>query len=87
MKDYKYISFNEDVLIYPAEELIYHKNQIYEIEEIYNSNNTPWVVRSDNETLLIKTKNPSFVKYADNANLFTLLEMRNLKLNKIKRKI
>jgi hypothetical protein len=79
MKDYKYIIFNEDVLVHPAQELLYRKGQTYEIVKIYNS--------TRNTTLLVETKNPSMVKYASDCELFTLIEMRRHKLDLIKKKL
>jgi hypothetical protein len=78
MKDYKYIIFNEDVRVHPAEELLYRKGQTYEIVEIYESSG---------HTLLVKTKNPNMVKYATDCELFTLTEMRRHKLDLIRKKL
>ena len=78
MKDYRYIIFNTDVMVYPAEELLYRKGQTYEIVKIFDSTG---------HTLLVETKNPDMVKYASDCELFTLTEMRRHKLDLIKKKL
>lgn len=80
MKDYKYIVFDRDIKIYPAEEILYHKNQIYEIAGISGGDK--------GHTLLVQTKNPEMIKYVDeNSTLLTTTDLRKLKLEIIKSKI
>ena len=79
MKDYKYIVFNKDIKAYPAEEIIYHKEQFYEIVEIRTA--------SDGRSMMVKTKYPDFWKFAIDGKLFTKNDIRRMKLETIKQKI
>jgi hypothetical protein len=80
MKEYKYIAFANDIKANQSNEILYHKNQLYEITEIRTTFN-------DTSTL-VKTNYPSCWKFVDeNSKLFTLTDIRRMKLETIKQKI
>jgi hypothetical protein len=80
MREYKYVVFDIDIKINPANEIIYHKGQLYEIVEMRTTFN--------DEKILIQTKYPSTWKIFDeNSKLLTISDIRRMKLETIKQKI
>ena len=81
MKDYKYIIFKEDVLVYPDKRILYHKGWVYEIIGIRDGEVSGY-------STLVHTKNPDMVKYVDNrSTLLTVEDLRRMKLQILKEKI
>ena len=79
MKDYKYIIFDKDIKVYPANEIIYHKEQFYEIIEIR--------IGSGGGGMIVRTKYPDGWKFAIDGKLFTKNDIRRLKLDLIRKKL
>ena len=78
MKDYKYVIPDIDIKSFPADEIILHKGEVYEIEEIHTGDNGAW---------MIKIKNFDIWKLNCDLKLLTVADMRRLKIKKFINKI